>query len=107
VEVLPVSIGAPEVELNLLGQPALGGGVEGQGQTDRHFRRNARATVQDGRQGLPAHAEGGGRLGHGETERAEAEFAEHFSGVGRVVHLHECLSGSPRSPRARRRGLEI
>ena len=57
VESLSVSIGVPQVVLNLLVQPTLGGGTEGDGQTCGHLRGYARATVLDGRQGLPAHAE--------------------------------------------------
>ena len=69
--ILALLVNLPEIVLELVIQPALGGRAECQGKTDRHFRRNAGSTIQDGRQCLATDTETLGSLGNGEFQWRE------------------------------------
>ncbi|CBE68641.1 protein of unknown function [Candidatus Methylomirabilis oxygeniifera] len=81
-----------QIELELLAEPALRSGAEGDRQTDRHLRANAGAAVQDTRERLATDPERVGRFGYGQTEWLKAELAEHLTRMGRIVHLHSDTS---------------
>jgi hypothetical protein len=94
VEPLPVSFGVPEVVLKLLIEPALGAGVESDGETDRHLRADTRAAAQNAGQSFAAHAQRPRDFRYGHVQGLQAKRLEHLTGLWRIMHFHNGLSGS-------------
>ena len=78
----------PKVELRLLIEPALGGGIERNRQSDSHLRADARAAIQNRGQGLATHSQGLCRIGDAKPQGLEAQRPKNLAGVRRIVHAH-------------------
>ena len=87
-QALPRPFRTPEIVLQLLLEPTLGGGVERDRQANRHFGTDAGPSVEDGRQRVPAHVQRCRSLGDGQLQGHQAEFTKDLSGVRRVVHAN-------------------
>lgn len=80
-EAFTVLFGLPEAVLVLLVEPAFGGCVEGDKETDGHFRANAGAAVEEDGKGLAADAKGASGVGNGQVEGFQAEGLENLAGM--------------------------
>src|SRR5437879_3533886 len=85
---LSTLLNVPEIVLGLLVEPALGGRVEGHGESNCHFRADPGAAIQDRGERLPADPQSFRSLRNGDAERLEAQSLDDLSRMGWIVHAH-------------------
>src|ERR1035437_7858134 len=62
--------------------------MESDSEPQRHRGADSRLAVEQFRQSLACHAETPGRRSNRNARRLEAQFADHFAGMRRIVHSH-------------------
>lgn len=82
----------PKVIGSLVRKPAFWRGAQSLCQPHCHFGGECTAAINYLRQRLPAHSQGLGCRGNTDTHRVQPQALQNFTGMGRVMHLHESLS---------------
>jgi hypothetical protein len=88
VQAFSVPFCLPQVVLKLLIEPALGTGIERNGEPDGHFRADARATIKYTGKRFAAYSQRSRSLGDGQIQRFQAQSLKNLTRVRRIMHFH-------------------